>query len=921
MRSTTSRRRRRRLPTVSTVATLLLASFVVFSGRTLAQPPVGQFVDEAIFVEGGSLAEVSAGTMQLYMGSLRGGDIDAALGDPNVQTIVATGDVDDLYLDPVQNDPSVGGYNPFAIAEVRQAVQWLVDRDFIAEQILGGHAVAVRSPVHPLSPEYQRQVLFFQALEHTYGYNEERARDAIFAALDKVPGMTFGADGKWHYNGAPLTVHFIIHPEDYRLDVGNYVADQLERVGLTVVRDYFDQPIAFDIVYFGPPNLGKWHIYTERIPATGGIVRWDDAYFARVFIPYYSYSVFCPGACWPFEHDDLLVDAALRLEKGHYRDLGERELLVRTASSLAMRESIRIPTVSVQRTFVGAKTLTFAYDLGEGPLSPFAVRSARFASPGGQLRIGQSLGWVSHWNPVRGFWWPYDRAQLGAMADPGVTTHPHNGTYIPVRGAFRVTTSGGYGEPPLSVPSDAVWFNASRLDWQAVGTQVTAVSKVSWDLTLGTWHTGAAMSMADVMYLLSRYYRSYNESFGDGAINGITGQPIPSGDIGDEPGDPRAASPDVVRFLSLFKGAKVTGPTTLDVYLDFWQLEPGTIAAEADLFPKVPWEVEEAMVQVVAKDNLARYHATTAQRDGKVLLDLTRGPSLPLLRDALAALKSANEVPPGMGAMITPSDAAARWASLDRFSSSTTRVIGETGYSGGHFLASNGPAFLEAVDVGARETTLHRFDAYPYSADHWDGLLVPRVPTVTLAPAMTQVADPGEIASGYDATISVGTTLFGQPYDRVSLVYSVTNPSSGERVASGQPIHEAGGTWTIELNSGVTAHLQPGPYVVQVVAVGEEAAIPQFAEGTIVVIPDSVLAERMLGRLQADLQRQITETNEKTEEANRNALTAIDVTRSLMNRALVGIAVAAVSLAASIGCLLVPLRMTRAQRSRPTRHA
>jgi len=45
-------------------------------------------------------------------------------------------------------------------------------------------------------------------------------------------GATMGADGKWAYNGAPVTPDRIIRTEDDVRSYGDYIATQLETLDL-----------------------------------------------------------------------------------------------------------------------------------------------------------------------------------------------------------------------------------------------------------------------------------------------------------------------------------------------------------------------------------------------------------------------------------------------------------------------------------------------------------------------------------------------------------------------------------------------------------------------------------------------------------------------------------------------------------------
>ena len=880
---------RRLLALIACVA-FVMTAFVGLSQPATAQGRVGAFMDELFFFEqpniDQALPEVSAGTnMQLYMFNLKSVQaIEKALADPNLNKVITPGSVDDLYINPVPHGAGVPGFNPFQIREVREAMHWLIDRDFIVEQVFGGHAVPFLSPPHPLQPEYLRQIVFFQNLDRQYTYQPQKARETIFAALEQVPGMTFGADGKWSYQGSLLTVTIIIRTEDRRFDIGNYIADQVEGLGITVKRDYEPGPVAFRIVYFGDPTIGAWHLYTEGFGYTA-LDAWPDNYLAGFFTASAGEAVFDS-----YKPDATEADVMRRLELSLYSDVEERASLIRRGSELAMRDPVRLFLVAEQAVFISNKAITgYVYDLSGGPWTVFTTRSARYATPGGQLRIGQPLHFNSQWNTYRGFTWLYDTVQARSFIDNGMYYDPHRGTWIPIRTTPTVTTSGGYTKPPLVVPRDALWFNVSSMQFESVAQglpitkNVTAVSKITYDYTFGKWHHGIDMSMDDVWYILANYFRRFQPAFWGDLTNRITGKLYAAGDLGQH--DKRAASFSVVTFLSFFKGAKQIDADTLEIYVDFWHPDNGLIAslASTDLaWPSDPWECHETAVKTVLDDQ-TRFHATTARVQGKVLLDMIRGASLPLLDGALATLKAANEIPAGFSTIITAAEASARWAALEAWKN---RDPDGTGPLRGHYAVSNGPFFLDRVDPVNKQTTFKRFLDYPLPADKWDYLLVPKVATVSIGTIP-------EVVPGFDVTIPVTTTLGGQPYDQLSLDYLIVNPATGTVLFSGKPTRTAAGSWKVVLNASQTAQLVPGAYDAQLIGVGADAAVPISAKKTFIAIPQLTVFERLIRSAEATLGGQINTVQNNQDTANKNTLAALDRVTGLLF-ATIAIAVLAV---------------------------
>src|SRR5207244_3845638 len=167
-----------------------------------------------------------------------------------------------------------------------------------------------------------------------------------------------------------------------------------------------------------------------------------------------------------------LSDMAIRHRDGSYSSVEARQALIERGTTLAVNESVRVWLVATETFAYSDRISNVAYDLDGGLWSPFAVRTARFASPGGTLQVGQRLQFLSAWQPWQGFSSIYDLVVGNTFMDSGVAIHPHTGQYIPVRAAFDTTTAGPAGS--LSVPTDAILYNASTGACESVAPGTTS---------------------------------------------------------------------------------------------------------------------------------------------------------------------------------------------------------------------------------------------------------------------------------------------------------------------------------------------------------------------------------------------------------------------------------------------------------------
>lgn len=911
----------RRILTLLMVLAMALVALVATVDRAAAQGPVGTFVDRMIFFEqpnaATALQDVSRGTnMQLYMFNLRTlQDKLAALGDPNVWTVQTPGSVNDLWLNPVQNNPSVGGFNPFNVTAVRRAMNWLVDRNFIISEIYGGFGIPYISPWHSKMPEYRREASHFQQLDRDFAYDPNRARTEITNAMQAQTGVS-KVGGLWRYDpdgagpepSTAITIKFVIRIEDTRLDIGNYVAGLLENEGFTVQRDYSPAAEAFNKVYFGPPDQNVWHMYTEGFAFTA-LVAWQDDWIAGFYQEFSGETIWCPGgvrAPGCYAPPQALIDESNTLLNGQYTSLAERQSLIRSSSRMAVEDGVRVWIVAENAVFIYNRRIVDAVnDLMAGPWGLYTGRSVRFDSPGGTLFVGQPVHWNSQWNTFRGFTWLYDATQYRSLNDPGVYFDPHTGLPENVRARSSpgadpfayVQTAGPTGTMP--VPTDARWFNVTSGAFENVGSGLTAITKVTFDYnvaaagdpaTMGKWHDGTQITMTDMWYQLASFAR--REGGGDRASNKITVANTTDrwavGDIGAV--DDRADSPAVNQFLGLFKGAKETSPTTMEIYADYWHVDTATIAVTLDILPALPWHVQELQTQIVTK-NFGRFDANSASSSGRTLIDLIRGATVTKMTAELGNQSTPGSVPLGMGAgccltPITPASANASYTALSTFRKAHN-----------HYWVSNGPFLLDSVNVAAKQSILGRFADYPFPADKWDKFKAQVLPQVSIGTIP-------EVVPGLRTNIDLATTLQGAPSSDVQINYLVRNVGLKTTVLTGAPAATGTGAWRIGMDQNTTSRLIPGAHEVTVTVLGaEDLGVPVTQTRSFIVIPLNVYLERIIAQQAAEitgLRNDLTTTNTQLTQANAQIASLNSLLTVAIGVAVVGVVVSIVGVVLSL---------------------
>ncbi len=162
-------------------------------------------------------------------------------------------------------------FNPFAIRELRFAMNDLIDRKYIVDEILfgaGGPTFTMATPGQPGTYKYN---LLAQRMGFTEEGDEKKALDAIATALKnaatlpELQGRLTKEGEWWTFDGKSLSVKFLIRVDDPqgRLKEGEYVAQQIEKAGIQVERLLWDRAKCGKAVYGGNPADYERHLYNE----------------------------------------------------------------------------------------------------------------------------------------------------------------------------------------------------------------------------------------------------------------------------------------------------------------------------------------------------------------------------------------------------------------------------------------------------------------------------------------------------------------------------------------------------------------------------------------------------------------------------------------------------------------------------------
>ena len=794
----------------------LLAAAAALAQPFPAAADRGTYVDAVEFVqyldENTALEEVRNGNLDLYYFTVPADRVKDAESRRGLRVYESTGGSYSLLVNPAV--PADGSLNPFSMRDVRHALNYLVDRRLVVNELMGGHGTPMVSNYGPSDPDY----IGILGLIESYGFEHNPAlASSMIGGAMAAAGAVRGDGGAWVHGGGPVEVRIFIRSDDpVRESIGEILASSLEDAGFSVRRDYGDLNKAFVVVYGSDPAEMQWSVYTEGWGGRSAFVRYDPVGLSQMYAPWYSSMPgFNDPSYWNYENERL-DSLTQRIYSGEYGSAGERAELVRAATAEAVSESVRVFLAARTDLYAGGEGVEgVVNDFGAGVPSRFTPINAR---PDGSdtLRVGVKQIYQGSWNPVVGFGDTYSTQIWNALSDPGTFHHPYSGRIIPVRAEWDVESGGG-GGAGMAVPGGTVMWSPAEQRWAPVPDGTDARSRVTFDLSGGRWHHGEPIDMNDVMYSL--YFAAEWGS-----------APDPGGDrTFDAEYTPRAA-----QVVDTMVGVRPLDADTIEVYLDYWHFDEAEIAAWASVWPAMPWEVYHAMEAVVL-DGAASFSRSGSVSRSVPWLSLIVPNDAQLLADAL---RTARGTGPG-GALLPPPlaelGATAEYAA-GRYDSALEWIGGT-----GHAVISNGPFYLESYSPESRTIRIAAFDdeSYPLPAGSWAHLEDVRFPEIVGVDA------PDVVVRGRPAAIYVDA----EGASTLHYFVSGQRPAGGGEGAaslSGSADVESGSA-AVRLGGGDTSALGAGAAALRLFAVSDDVLRPDSHSAGFLVVDEAAAAASATG--------------------------------------------------------------------------
>jgi len=640
-----------------------------------------------------------------------------------------------LMLNPIPNKApytwtktdGVTEFNPFAIREVRYALNWLVNRKKLVDEILMGDGDPMFTMATPGQPGTYRYNLIAAKLGMTATGNERKAIADIDTAMTAASqlaenkGKLVKKGAFWQYEGKDVTIKFIIRVDDPegRLKAGRYIADQVEKAGIKVDRLEWDRSKAGKVAYYSNPADIQFHMYTEGWGA-GATRAWWDVTISQMYAPYYGYMAGgADPANWNYEQariDELGqkgMNGQFLTEDDYWK--GNLEAL-----ELGIKDGCRVYLASQLDKYVANKARfngRMAYGMGDG-LNGWSIRTADVKpDAAGQkvLRVVQFSArgslFMSSWDPVGvdGFSDVYSGAISDPCSDPSTFESPNNAADTPLRTKYDVKAAkiapkiGAddkmTGDVP--VPATAMLFDSASKTWKEVGAGKFAAVSATGSYTGGKWHNGEAIGVADIRYAMAfpvewatkdgeadKYYdESYAAQYAPALEPNV-------GFVFNKDGS-------ITSYVNFFF-APETNRTVATV------AAVGVKAGNPGRQTVVSWDVYETLALLVAEGSKSGTAYSFTSSDAVTEVDVVAAKCVEDIKAKLEEMVAKNHLPASLKGIITPAQAVQRYKA-------TLAFIAKYG----HAYVSNGPFVIAKVDTNTNSVTLDAFRDYPYKSDYW----------------------------------------------------------------------------------------------------------------------------------------------------------------------------------------------------------
>jgi peptide/nickel transport system substrate-binding protein len=745
------------------------------------------FVDSIKFIqyldENTALEEVKNGNLDMYYYRISSDRLENNQSREGLKIFDSTGGSYSLLVNPAESEK----INPFSDKDARFALNYLVDRKLIVNELMSGYGAPTISYYGPTDPEY---ITIIKELESfNFKYNPTLAEEIISKSMIER-GVT-KIDDKWIMNNNEVEIRIFIRSDDpVRKSIGEILSVELEKMGFTVRKDYGDLNKAFVIVYGSNPADMNWNLYTEGW-GRSAFVKYDSIGLGQMYSPWFSNMPgFNDPSYWNYKNEKL-DKLTQEIYKGDFETSEKRTELIQEAVKEGINESVRIFLASkVDQYVVNQNVEGVINDLGAGVPSRFTPINVKTNDE--KLTIGVKQIYQGAWNPIMGLTDTYSRHIWGIISDPITFKHPFTGETFPVRAQWEVETSGL--DEKIQVPIESKIWNPSQQEWSNVPKNTLATSKVTFDFEFSNWHNGESMDMNDILHSLY-----FTMEWGTQA------------DENDKTFDTEF-TPRASQSIETIIAINQIDDDTIEVYVNYWHFDENEIAEWASLWSPVPWEITAAMEKAVT-DGKVSFSRSGATNKSINWLSLIVPNDADIIKKYLQEYKDTKFIPNAL------SENQKQYQYFENRYNSSIKWI----ENNNHAVISNGPFYLETYSPESRTITVKAFEdnSYPHQVGKWSEFENIKFPVIKKI-YMDKI-----IQQGKNSEIVVETE------DANSILYFIID-SKGE-IQTTKELKINNNTSNIKITSKESEKLQVGANSIKIFAISNLVLKPDYYESSFLI--------------------------------------------------------------------------------------
>ncbi|MBT6396846.1 MAG: ABC transporter substrate-binding protein [Nitrosopumilus sp.] len=764
---------------------LALVIITVIQNESFAEK--NTFVDSIKFIqyldENTALEEVRNGNLDMYYYRISSDRLEDSQAREGLKVFDSTGGSYSLLVNPSESEK----FNPFSNKEARFALNYLVDRKLIVNELMGGYGAPIISYYGPTDPEYLTIIKELESFN--FKYNPTLAEKIISKSLTDRGAVKI--DNKWKNNDSEIEIRIFIRSDDpVRKSIGEILSVELQKMGFSVKKDYGDLNKAFVVVYGSNPANLDWSIYTEGW-GRSAFVKYDSIGLGQMYSPWFSNMPgFNDPSYWNYENKKL-DDLTQKIYKGGFETAEKRSQLIQEAVTEGINESVRIFLASkVDQYVVNENVSGVINDLGAGVPSRFTPINVK--TNDNELVIGVKQIYQGAWNPVMGLTDTYSRHIWGIISDPITFKHPFTGETFPVRAQWKVETSSI--DDKIKVPIEAKMWNPISQQWSNVNPDTIATSKVTFDFEFSNWHNGQSMDMNDILHSL--YF-----TIEWGTQSDETDKTF------DTEFTPRAA-----QSIQTIIGINQIDEDKVEVYVDYDHFDENEIAEWAALWSPIPWEITTAMEKAVI-DGKVSFSRSGATSKSVNWLSLIVPKDAEIIKEYLQEFKGSKFIPKSL----KQNENTLQYYE-NRYDSSISWIE-----KNNHAVISNGPFYLQSYAPESRTITVKTFEdeSYPFKIGKWSELENAQFPIIK------KINMSKAVQYGKNIEIVIETEKTD------SILYFLID--SKGKIQASEKLNVNENTVSIEITSNMTKNLQIGANSIKIFAISNSVLKPDFYESSFLV--------------------------------------------------------------------------------------